>query len=41
MSAACFIDMEADHLLADGTLCRKRVKPPSSKKLKELNEPYG
>jgi hypothetical protein len=41
MSAACFIDMEADHLPADGTLGRKRVKPPPSKELEELNDPYG
>jgi hypothetical protein len=41
MPAACFIDVEANHLLADGTLRRKRVKPPSSKELEELDDPYG
>jgi hypothetical protein len=34
MSAAGFIDMEADHLAAKGTLCGERVKPPPSKELK-------
>jgi hypothetical protein len=34
VSAARFIDMEADHLSTKGTLGRKRVKPPPSKELK-------
>jgi hypothetical protein len=34
MSAAGVIDMEADHLPANGTLRGERVKPPPSKKLK-------
>jgi hypothetical protein len=34
MPAARFIDVEADHLPAKGTLCCKRVKPPPSKELK-------
>jgi hypothetical protein len=41
MLAARFIDMEADYLFADGTLGRKRVKPPPSKELEKLNDPYG
>jgi hypothetical protein len=34
MSAAGVIDMEADHLPANGTLRGERVKPPPSKNLK-------
>jgi len=33
--------MEANHLLACGTLCHERVKSPSAKELEELNQPYG
>jgi hypothetical protein len=40
MLTARFIDMEANHLLADGTLGRKRVKPPPSKEPEELNDPH-
>jgi hypothetical protein len=39
MPAPRFIDMEANHLLADGALRRKRVNPPPSKELEELNDP--
>src|SRR5271154_7530210 len=41
MSAARLIDMEANHLLAHGTLCRKRVKPLPSQELYELSKPHG
>jgi hypothetical protein len=41
MATPCLIDMEANHLLADGTLCHERVKPPSSNEFEELNDPYG
>jgi len=41
MPAACVIDVEANYLLADGTLRRKRVEPPPSNELEELNDPYG
>jgi hypothetical protein len=41
MSAACPIDVETNHLLADRTLGRKRVKSPPSKELEELTDPYG
>ena len=40
MSAACFVDMEADRLLADRTLGKKRVKFPPSYQLYELHNPY-
>jgi hypothetical protein len=41
MATACLIDMQANHLLTDGTLCHQRVKPPPSYELDELNYPYG
>ena len=41
MSTACFIHMEANHLLTDGTLGHQRVKPPPSSESEELNDPYG
>lgn len=41
MATACLIDMEANHLLADGTLCHERMKPPSCNEPEEFNEPYG
>ena len=41
MSAARFIDVKANHLLAHGTLCRKRMKLPSSQEFYELYHPYG
>jgi hypothetical protein len=40
VAAAGFIDVEADHLLADRTLGGDRVKPPSAQQLYELRDPY-
>jgi hypothetical protein len=40
VAAAGFIDVEADHLLADRTLGGDRVKPPSAQQLYELHDPY-
>jgi hypothetical protein len=49
VAAAGFIDVEADHLLADRTLGSDRVKPPSAQEsaqeldaqeLDELDDPY-
>jgi hypothetical protein len=45
VAAAGFIDVEADHLLADRTLGSDRVKPPSTQELDtqeldELDDPY-
>jgi hypothetical protein len=45
VAAAGFIDVEADHLLADRTLGGDRVKPPSAQELDaqeldELDDPY-
>src|SRR6202030_4258349 len=45
VAAAGFIDVEADHLLADRTLGGDRVKPPSAQEfdaqeLEELDDPY-
>jgi len=37
--AACFIDMEANRLMADWTLRRERVKPPRCEELYELENP--
>src|SRR5580704_15348315 len=40
VAAAGFIDVEADHLLADRTLGGDRVKPPPAQQLYELDDPY-
>jgi len=40
MSTACFIDVEANRLLADRTLCEKRVKAPSAQEFYEFDNPY-
>src|ERR1700735_1791253 len=40
VAAARFIDVEADHLLADRTLGGDRVKPPPAQQLDELDDPY-
>src|SRR3984885_12181936 len=45
VAAAGFIDVEADHLLADRTLGGDRMKPPSAQELDaqeldELDDPY-
>jgi hypothetical protein len=40
VAAAGFIDVEADHLLADRTLGGDRVKPPPAQELYELDDPY-
>jgi hypothetical protein len=40
VAAAGFIDVEADHLLADRTLGGDRVKPPPAQQLDELHDPY-
>ncbi len=39
--SAGLIHVEPDHLMADRTLGRKRVEPPSAQELDELNDPYG
>lgn len=41
VATASLIDMEANHLPADGTLCYEGVEPPCSYELYELNNPYG
>jgi hypothetical protein len=41
VAPARFVDMEVNHLLADGTLGREWVKPPPSKELEELSDPYS
>lgn len=41
VSAPRFVDMEANHLLADGTLRPQRVKPPPAEELAKLDDPYG
>src|SRR5580658_10501829 len=40
VAAAGFIDVEADHLLADRALGGDRVKPPTAQQLDELHDPY-
>jgi hypothetical protein len=40
VTAARLVDMESDHLSADRTLRHKRMKPPSSQELDELDDPY-
>jgi len=40
VAAAGFIDVEADHLLADRTLGGDRVKPPPAQQLYEFHNPY-
>jgi hypothetical protein len=40
VAAAGFIDVEADHLLADRTLGGDRVKPAPAQELYELDDPY-
>jgi hypothetical protein len=40
MSAPCFIDMQANGLLANRTLREKRVNAPSTKELYRLPNPY-
>jgi hypothetical protein len=40
VAAAGFIDVEADHLLADRTLGGDRVKPPPAQQLYEFYDPY-
>ena len=40
VSPACSIDMEVNLLLADRTLCEKRVKSPPNQQLYELSNPY-
>jgi hypothetical protein len=40
VAAARFIDVEADHLLADRALGGDRVKPPPAQELYELHDPY-
>jgi hypothetical protein len=40
MSPACSIDMEVNCLLADRTLCEKRVKSPPNQQLYEFHNPY-
>jgi hypothetical protein len=40
VAAAGFIDVEADHLLADRTLGGDRVKPPPAQQFYEFYNPY-
>jgi hypothetical protein len=40
MSPACSIDVEVNRLLADGTLCEKRVNSPPNQQLYELHNPH-
>ena len=40
MFAARLIDVETNHLLANGALCCKRVKAPALKEPEEFNDPY-
>jgi hypothetical protein len=40
VAAAGFIDVEADHLLADRALGGDRVKPPPAQQLYEFHDPY-
>jgi hypothetical protein len=40
VAAAGFVDVEADHLLADRALGGDRVKPPPAQELYELHDPY-
>ena len=40
MSSACSIDMEVNRLLADWTLCEKRVNSPPNQQLYELHNPH-
>jgi hypothetical protein len=40
VAAAGFIDVEADHLLADRTLGGDRVKPSPAQQLYEFHNPY-
>ena len=40
MSPACSIDMVVNRLLADWTLCKKRVRSPPNQQLYELHYPY-
>jgi hypothetical protein len=40
MSPACSIDMEANRLLADWTLCEKRMNSPPNQRLYELHNPH-
>jgi hypothetical protein len=40
VAAAGFIDVEANHLLADRTLGGDRVKPPPAQQLYEFHNPY-
>jgi hypothetical protein len=41
VAAACLVNVEANHLLADRTLGGDRVKSPPSQQLYELHYPYG
>ena len=40
MSPTCSIDMEVNRLLADRTLCEKRVNSPPNQQLYELHNPH-
>jgi hypothetical protein len=40
VAAACLIDVEPDHLVADRALRHQWMKPPSPKELDELDDPY-
>jgi hypothetical protein len=40
VSPACSIDMKVNRLLADWTLCKKRVRSPPNQQLYELHYPY-
>ena len=40
MSTASSIDVETNHLLANGTLCRKGVKPSPPYEFEEFNHPH-
>ena len=40
VSTACFIDVEANCLPADRTLCEKRVKAPSTQEFYKFHNPY-
>jgi hypothetical protein len=41
VAAARFIDVKANHLLADRALGGDRVKSPPAQELDELHDPYG
>jgi hypothetical protein len=40
VSPTCSVDMEVNRLLADRTLCEKRVRSPPNQQLYELHYPY-